>query len=59
MDGKLKRQVKGIPMGDPHSPGMTLLTCAWMEMEWKESLTPEVKNNFNGKTLHGRHSVFL
>ena len=33
-DGRILRQTKGIPMGDPLSPGMTIGTCAWMEQEW-------------------------
>ena len=37
-DGNLRRQVHGIPMGDPHSPGMTICTCAWMEQRWRQRL---------------------
>ena len=44
--GKLRRQVKGIPMGDPNSPGMCIGTCAWMEMEWMKSLSQETKKHF-------------
>ena len=44
-DGKLRKQCKGIPMGDPHSPGMTIGTCAWMETAWMES------NNIKDKPL--------
>ena len=29
--GGLRRQVKGIPMGDPNSPGMCIGACAWMD----------------------------
>ena len=36
-DGKLRKQCKGIPMGDPHSPGMTIGTCAWMENAWMDT----------------------
>ena len=46
MDGKTWRQRRGLPMGDPCSPGLTILTCAWMEMEWMRHLSPEVKNRF-------------
>ena len=35
-DGTIRHQVQGIPMGDPLSPGMTIMTCAWMEREWME-----------------------
>ena len=33
-NGTLLKQVQGIPMGDPISPGMTITTLAWMENEW-------------------------
>ena len=39
-------QVQGIPMGDPHSPGITIGTCAWMEKEWLNTLEQEVRDNF-------------
>ena len=48
-DGRLRRQIKGIPMGDPHSPGMTIGTCAWMEHTWMDALTPDTKSNFLAK----------
>ena len=48
-DGQLKRQIGGIPMGDPISPGMTIGTCGWMEDEWMKSLTPSVKKMFKAK----------
>ena len=44
-DGNLWRQDKGIPMGDPHSPGMCIGACAWMEHEWMQTLTPQVKDH--------------
>jgi len=47
LDGKLKRQLKGIPMGDPHSPGMCIGACAWMEKEWIESIQDRDKEFFN------------
>lgn len=34
------RQVHGIPMGEPISPGMTIGTLTWMEKEWMEQLHP-------------------
>jgi len=37
-DGTIRHQVQGIPMGDPLSPGMTIMTCAWMEREWMSGL---------------------
>ena len=44
-DGKLKRQVKGIPMGDNISPGETVIACAWMENEFMGNLQEEkIKN---------------
>ena len=33
-DGRILKQVTGIPMGGPMSPGMTIATCAWMEEKW-------------------------
>jgi hypothetical protein len=52
-DGQLMRQVGGIPMGDPLSPGMTIGACAWMEKEWMQTLTEEDK-----EMVHGRHSPY-
>lgn len=34
-DGNLWKQDMGIPMGDPHSPGLTIGACAWMEETWR------------------------
>ena len=34
-------QVMGIPMGDPISPGMTIITCARMEQRWTATLAAE------------------
>ena len=45
-EGQLWRQAKGIPMGDPHSPGMTIGTCAWMEHEWLQTLDAQTKRLF-------------
>ena len=45
-DGNLWRQEQGIPMGDPHSPGMTIGTCAWMEHRWMQTLTRDTKSMF-------------
>jgi hypothetical protein len=48
-DGSLRRQMNGIPMGDPISPGMTIGACAWMENEWMESLAQTDKLMFKAK----------
>jgi hypothetical protein len=48
-DGQLMRQVGGIPMGDPLSPGMTIGACAWMEKEWMQTLTEKDKEMFGAK----------
>ena len=45
-DGQLWKQLKGIPMGDPHSPGMTIGACSWMEHEWMQTLDPATKDFF-------------
>ena len=45
-DGQLWRQKDGIPMGDPHSPGFCIGTCAWMEEEWKKNLDSRTQENF-------------
>ena len=47
-NGTLLRQVQGIPMGDPISPGMTIGTLAWMENEWMEQIHPADKKYFKG-----------
>ena len=36
--GELLLQKQGIPMGDPVSPGMTIVACAWMERTWLTGL---------------------
>ena len=46
--GQLMRQTKGIPMGDPLSPGMTIGACAWMEGKWLETMQ-EHKDKFRAK----------
>ena len=48
-DGTLRRQRDGIPMGDPLSPAMTIITCAWMEDEWLQTLTNRDKSMFAGR----------
>ena len=48
-DGRILRQVKGIPMGDALSPAMTIATCAWMEREWMASLDEGAKRRFVAK----------
>ena len=48
-DGQLWRQAQGVPMGDPHSPGMTIGTCAWMEHEWLQTLTADSREWFLAK----------
>ena len=45
-NGNLLRQVHGIPMGDPISPGMTIGALAWMENNWMKQIHPEDKRNF-------------
>lgn len=48
-DKQLWRQKDGIPMGDPHSPGMTIGTTAWMEHEWLQTVQPEAREFFAAK----------
>jgi hypothetical protein len=48
-NGKLRKQMEGIPMGDPISPAMTIGACAWMENEWMESINPLDKLMFKAK----------
>ena len=43
-DGSLRRQRQGIPMGDP--PGATVITCAWMENEWLQTVETRDKTCF-------------
>ena len=44
LEGNLYKQLKGIPMGDPHSPGMTIGACAWMEQTWLQTLSSETRS---------------
>ena len=46
-DGTIWKQCEGIPMGDPLSPAMTILTRAWMENEWLKGMSPETKAFFH------------
>ena len=46
LGNRLLHQAKGIPMGDPISPGMTIGTCAWMEKQWMHGLPPHEKQRF-------------
>ena len=46
LDGKIMKQTKGIPMGDPHSPGMCIGACAWMEKEWINTIEESKKKFF-------------
>jgi hypothetical protein len=48
-DGQLWKQVEGIPMGDSHSPGMCIGTCAWMEHEWLETVHRGSRDHFAAK----------
>ena len=48
-DDYIYKQVNGIPMGDPHSPGMTIGACAWMERTWLQSLSHADKLTFTAK----------
>ena len=48
-NGKILRQMEGIPMGDPLSPGMTIGTCAWMEQHWLQAIGAEDKHYFRAK----------
>ena len=43
MKGNIYKQEMGIPMGDPHSPGMAIITCAWMEKEWMRNVDHDSK----------------
>jgi hypothetical protein len=49
LDGNLWRQRDGVPMGDPHSPGITITTCAWMEDEWLTTVAPAARQHFQTK----------
>ena len=46
LEGKILRQVAGIPIGNPISPAMTNASCSWMEQEFNASLSPEDKKWF-------------
>ena len=47
-DGTIRHQTQGIPMGDPLSPGMTIMACAWMEREWMSNLKATDRLFFKG-----------
>ena len=49
LHGNLLHQSLGIPMGDPHSPGMAIGACAWMEKLWMETLHEDTKKYFRAK----------
>ena len=49
LDGRLYKQVRGIPMGDPHSPGMCIGACAYMEKKWIQTLPLEFKKKMLAK----------
>ena len=46
LDGQILRQDLGIPMGDPHSPGFCIGTCAWMEHEWLQTVDAQSRSRF-------------
>ena len=48
-DGQLLRQRNGIPMGDPLSPGMTIITGAWMEDGWLQTIHDDDKDYFRAR----------
>ena len=43
------KQMLGIPMGDPLSPGMTIGACAWMENKFLNSIPSDSKDYFRAK----------
>ena len=55
-DGKLLKQVIGIPMGDSLSPAIAVGTLAYMEMEWMSRLDPRSKKAFPSGTIYGRYT---
>ena len=58
-EGQLWKQIKGIPMGDPHSPGMTIGACSWMEHEWMQTLDNATRESFHCAEVHGRHTALI
>ena len=58
-DGIIRHQEFGIPMGDPLSPGMTILTCAWMEQEWLSGINPLDRIYFRGARYMDDILLFL
>ena len=47
-NGTIWKQILGIPMGDPLSPGICILTCGWMESEWMENISLNERQLFRG-----------
>ena len=58
-DGRILKQLDGIPMGDPLSPGMTIMTCAWMERDWMSGLDKSDFNFFKGARYMDDILLFL
>ena len=54
--GNLIHQSLGIPMGDPHSPGMAIGACAWMEKLWMETPHEDTKKYFRAVNLSNKGS---
>ena len=48
-DGRILKQNQGIPMGDPTSPGITIVTCARLESKFIKEIPEEEKKNFCAK----------
>ena len=48
-DGSLRRQKFGIPRGDSLSPARAVITCAWMEDEWLQTLDDRDKACFTAR----------
>ena len=58
-NGQIWKQMNGIPMGDPLSPGMTILTCSWMEKEWLAGMQPLDTMFFRGARYMDDILLFL
>jgi len=58
-DGRIIRQVAGIPMGDALSPGMTIGTCGWMEREWMRGVDTATKDNFRARRYVDDVIIFM
>ena len=59
-DGRILKQLLGIPMGDPISPGMTESEAVCVDGERVDAIADErEQTDVQSKEVHGRYSVVV